>query len=118
VCSSDLKSGWSFHRKVRYFLDSVFSFTDVPITVLTSIGVIGGALTLVASAVVLVARLTGAIQASGYTPIMLVILLSTFTILFGLGVVGSYVWRTYENSKGRPDSVPMSHEVFEAAHDD
>ena len=26
------KSGWSFKRKWRYFLDSVFSFTDVPIT--------------------------------------------------------------------------------------
>lgn len=115
---SEGKSGWSFRRKLRYFLDSVFSFTDVPITVLTSIGVIGGVVTLLASAVLIVARLTGAIQQSGYTPIMLVVLLSTFTILFGLGVVGSYVWRTYENSKGRPDSVPMSHEVFGAAHDD
>jgi glycosyltransferase involved in cell wall biosynthesis len=112
------KSGWSFKRKMRYFLDSIFSFTDVPITVLTSIGVIGGALTLIASVVVIVARLTGAIKASGYTPIMLVMLLSTFTILFGLGVVGSYVWRSYENSKGRPGSVPMSHEDFDAAHDD
>ena len=112
------KSGWSFKRKMRYFLDSVFSFTDVPITVLTSIGVVGGALTLVASVVVIVARLTGAIRESGYTPIMLAMLLSTFTILFGLGVVGSYVWRTYENSKGRPDSVPMSHEVFGAVDDD
>jgi hypothetical protein len=43
---------------------------------------------------------------------MLVVLLSTFTLLFGLGVVGSYVWRTYENSKGRPGSVSMSHERF------
>jgi putative effector of murein hydrolase LrgA (UPF0299 family) len=68
--------------------------------------------------VVIVARLTGVIQASGYTPIMLVMLLSTFTILFGLGVVGSYVWRTYENSKGRPPSVPMSHEIFGATNED
>ena len=115
---SEGKSGWSFRRKLRYFLDSVFSFTDVPITVLTSIGVIGAVVTLLASAALIVARLTGAIQQSGYTPIMLVVLLSTFTLLFGLGVVGSYVWRTYENSKGRPDSVPMSHEVFGAARDD
>ena len=50
----------------------------------------------------LVARLTGAIKQAGYTPLMLVVLLSTFTLLFGLGIVGSYVWRTYENSKGRP----------------
>jgi glycosyltransferase involved in cell wall biosynthesis len=112
------KSGWSFRRKMRYFLDSVFSFTDVPITALTSIGVVGGIGTFIASVVVTVARLTGATQLSGYTPLMLVMLMSTFTILFGLGVVGSYVWRTYENSKGRPVAVPMSHEFFGAEHDD
>lgn len=106
------RSGWSLRRKFRYFLDSVYSFTDVPITVLTMIGAVGGLLTLLAGAVVLVARLTGAIDQAGYTPLMLVMLLSTFILLFGLGVVGSYVWRTYENSKGRPGSVAMSHERF------
>jgi polyisoprenyl-phosphate glycosyltransferase len=114
----DGKSGWSFKRKWRYLLDSVFSFTDVPVTILTSIGIIGGIATLLASVAVTVARLTGATQLSGYTPLMLVMLMSTFTILFGLGVVGSYVWRTYENSKGRPDSVPMSHEMFGGGDDD
>jgi glycosyltransferase involved in cell wall biosynthesis len=108
------RSGWSLRRKYRYFLDSVFSFTDVPITVLTGIGAIGGALTLVASLVVLVAWLAGVIVQPGYTPLMLVMLLSTFTLLFGLGIVGSYVWRTYENSKGRPGAVAMSHETFDA----
>lgn len=108
-------SGWSFRRKLRYFLDSVFSFTDVPIILLTMIGLLGGLLTLAASMLVLVARLTGIIEQSGYTPLMLVVLLSTFTLLFGLGIVGSYVWRTYENSKGRPPSVAMTHEEFAGA---
>jgi len=40
--------------------------------------------------------------------------MSTFTLLFGLGVVGSYVWRTFENSKGRPGAVAMSHERYVA----
>jgi glycosyltransferase involved in cell wall biosynthesis len=109
------KSGWSFRRKLRYFLDSVFSFTDVPVMLLTMIGLVGGLLTLAASMVVLVARLTGVIEQSGYTPLMLVVLLSTFTLLFALGIVGSYVWRTYENSKGRPPSVAMTHEEFGGA---
>jgi polyisoprenyl-phosphate glycosyltransferase len=108
------RSGWSLRRKFRYFLDSVYSFTDVPITVLTLIGAVGGLLTLLAGVTVLVARLTGAIDQSGYTPLMLVMLLSTFTLLFGLGVVGSYVWRSFENSKGRPGSVAMTHERFDA----
>ncbi len=106
------KSGWSLSRKLRYFLDSVFSFTDLPVMLLTLIGLVGGILTLLASVLVLVARLTGVVQQSGYTPLMLVMLLSTFTLLFGLGIVGSYVWRTYENSKGRPPSVAMTQETF------
>ena len=110
------RSGWSFRRKLRYFLDSVYSFTDVPISVLTGIGAVGGILTIVASLIVLGARLGGAIGTAGYTPLMLVMLLSTFALLFGLGVVGSYVWRTYENSKGRPGSVAMSHERFGPGH--
>jgi glycosyltransferase involved in cell wall biosynthesis len=108
------RSGWSLRRKFRYFLDSVFSFTDVPITLLTGIGLVGGALTLLASVGVFLAWVFDMIQQPGYTPLMLVILMSTFTLLFGLGIVGSYVWRTYENSKGRPGSVAMSHETFDA----
>lgn len=105
-------SGWSLRKKLRYFVDSVFSFTDLPITILTAIGIIGGGVTLLVSGIVLVARMSGKIGQAGYTPLMLVLLLSTFTILFALGVVGSYVWRTYENSKGRPAAIAMSHERF------
>ena len=107
------RSGWSLRRKLAYFLDSVFSFTDVPVTLLVVIGAVGGVLTIISSAVVLIARLTGTIHQTGYTPLMLVILLSTFALLFGLGIVGSYVWRTYENSKGRPGAVAMSHEAYD-----
>lgn len=106
-------SGWSFRKKVRYLLDSVFSFTDLPIAVLSGVGVAGMVLTVVASLAVLFAWLSGSVDVNGYTPLMLAILLSTFTLLYGLGVVGSYVWRTYENSKGRPASIVMSHETFD-----
>jgi hypothetical protein len=40
-------------------------------------------------------------------------LFSTFTLLLGLGVVGSYVWRAYENSKGRPYAISMSAETID-----
>ena len=109
------RSGWSLRRKLRYFLDSIFSFTDVPVLLLTAIGVVGGLVTILVGAVVLVARATGLIQQAGYTPLMLVMLLSTFSILFGLGIVGNYVWRTYENSKGRPQAVSMTEESFPGA---
>ena len=38
-------------------------------------------------------------------------LLGTINIL-GLGLVGSYAWRTYENTKRRPQAVIMSIEKY------
>ena len=35
------RSGWTFGRKLRYAIDSVFSFTDLPIRTLMLLGVIG-----------------------------------------------------------------------------
>jgi glycosyltransferase involved in cell wall biosynthesis len=107
------KSGWTMRKRVRYLLDSVFAFTDIPISALTTVGVGGGVLTALAGLVVFISWLTGGITEVGYTPLMLVVLFSTFVLLAGLGVIGSYVWRTYENSKGRPTSVAMSHRVFD-----
>jgi glycosyltransferase involved in cell wall biosynthesis len=106
-------SGWTLRKRVRYLLDSVFSFTDIPISLLSTVGLLGGLFTTVAAVIVFVGWATGRIVNPGYTPLMLVMLFSTFTILSGLGIVGSYVWRTFENSKGRPVSIPMGIEEYD-----
>ncbi|MRR12955.1 glycosyltransferase, partial [bacterium] len=105
-------SGWSTRRKVRYLMDSAFAFTDLPISVLLSVGGAGMFISLVLAVVVLLARLSGAIPVLGYTPLALLILFSLSMTLLALGIVGSYVWRTFENSKGRPLYVPLSHQIF------
>jgi glycosyltransferase involved in cell wall biosynthesis len=105
-------SGWGFRRKMRYLLDSIFSFTDLPITAIMVIGAIGVAVSTVWSIIVIVAWAAGKINVPGYTPLMLALFFVTSTVLIALGLVGSYVWRTYENSKGRPSVVPMTHERF------
>jgi polyisoprenyl-phosphate glycosyltransferase len=110
-------SGWGFRRKMRYLVDSIFSFTDLPITAIIVLGAIGVAVSSVWSVVVIVAWAAGRINVPGYTPLMLALFFVTSTILIALGLVGSYVWRTYENSKGRPGVVPMSHERFEIGAD-
>jgi hypothetical protein len=107
------RSGWTLGRKVRYLLDSVYAFTDLPIILLQVVGAIGFVLSVLVGVVVFVAWLVGAVQQPGYTPLMIVILASTSALLLGLGVVGSYVWRTYENGKGRPLALTASHELFD-----
>jgi glycosyltransferase involved in cell wall biosynthesis len=104
------KSGWTFTRKVRYLLDSIYAFTDLPILVLQVVGLIGVVASTIVGLVVFLAWLLGRVQQPGYTPLMIVLLASTSAILFALGVVGSYAARAYENTKGRPISVIATHE--------
>ncbi|MCO7218758.1 glycosyltransferase family 2 protein [Klenkia sp. PcliD-1-E] len=110
-------SGWSLRKKLRYMNDSIFSFTDLPITVLITAGFLGVVLSVVAGIAVFVAWATGNVEVEGYTPLMLMLFLLCSSILLALGIVGSYVWRTYENSKRRPGAVAMSHETFPGRDD-
>lgn len=109
------KSGWSFKAKLRYLLDSVFSFTDLPLSLLIAVGIVGGSITIVVSIIVLMSFLLGGIREAGYTPLMLVILFSTFSLLLAMGIVGSYVWRSFENTKSRPSAILMNRWTSEDA---
>ncbi len=106
------KSGWTLRKRWQYLMDSVFAFTDLPVRLLTAVGGLGTVVTVVVGLVVFVAWLTGGITEPGYTPLMLVIVCSTFLLLTGLGIVGAYVWRAYENSKLRPSAIVASRERF------
>jgi len=106
------ESGWTFKKKVRYMSDSIFSFTDLPIRVLLLVGTLGSAITLLLSVVIAVAWAAGLVSVQGYTPLMLAVLFVGTLILAGLGVVGSYVWRTFENTKGRPLSIVRAVHTF------
>jgi len=106
------KSAWTFGRKLRYFFDSIYAFTDLPIILLQAIGLVGVIGSSLLGLVIFAGWLMGQVHSPGYTPLMIVLLASASAILLGLGVVGSYVARGYENSKGRPVSLIASHEFF------
>jgi len=107
------RSGWSFRRKVRYAFDTAFAFSDLPITIMIGAGAIGILGALAATIAVLAAWAAGAIDVRGYTPLMLAVLFSFSTTLLALGVVGGYVWRIFENTKGRPIHLVRSSETIE-----
>jgi hypothetical protein len=106
------KSAWTFQRKLRYMLDSVFGFTDWPIRVLARIGLIGLLLSVFLSIAVLVAKLTGDIPVPGYAATVLVVTFFGALNCFGLGVIGGYVFRTFENSKFRPNYIVETHDTY------
>jgi glycosyltransferase involved in cell wall biosynthesis len=106
-------SAWSFSRKLRYLTDSIYAFSDLPIRLLVSVGILGLVVSAAFAVVVMAARLTGVIQVPGYAATVLAVTFIAALNSFGLGVIGSYVWRAFENTKGRPQSIVLSVERFE-----
>lgn len=101
------KSAWTFRKKVNYMMDSVFAFTDLPIRLLIRVGGTTSLLAALFGLGVGVARLSGWIAVPGYAMTMTAIVFLGAVNLFGLGIVGSYAWRAYENTKSRPLAIPM-----------
>lgn len=101
-------SGWTFRRKLRYLTDSVFAFTDLPIRLVTAFGAVGTGVSLAVATIVVAARVLGLIDVPGYAAIILAITFFGALNVLTLGIVGSYLWRTFENTKGRPGAVVSS----------
>lgn len=101
-------SSWTFSKKVDYMMDSIFAFTDYPIRLLIRIGVMGCLLSVALGMLVFAGHLSGQIAVPGYAATMLVVLFFGMLNLLGLGLVGTYAWRGYENSKIRPLAVVAS----------
>jgi polyisoprenyl-phosphate glycosyltransferase len=113
------KSAWTVRKKINYLADSVFSFTDLPIRLLIRVG---GGITILSGLfglIVVIARLSGKIEVPGYAATILSIVFFGALNLFGLGIVGSYSWRAYENTKARSLYVALRQHKFNCrcAHD-
>lgn len=106
------KSAWSWRRKLRYLADSVFSFSDLPIRLLWLLGGLGVAVSVALGIAVLIAKLAGGIDVPGYAATMLVIVFFGGLNMLGLGILGAYTWRAFENTKRRPGFVVASRARF------
>ncbi|MBA8888498.1 glycosyltransferase involved in cell wall biosynthesis [Dokdonella fugitiva] len=106
------RSGWSFSRKLKYLMDSVFAFSDLPVRLLILVGGLGLGTSLLLGGVVAVARLLGYITLPGYAMTMLTLLFFGGLNTFGLGLIGAYVWRAYENTKQRPLAIVQRAQEF------
>jgi hypothetical protein len=90
----------------------VFAFTDLPVRLLIRTGILGIFLAMVFGVVVVASKLLGNISVPGYAMTAMLIVFFSALNLLSLGVVGSYAWRAYENTKARPLAVALRIESF------
>lgn len=96
------KSQWTLRKKIRLFTDTFFSFSTVPITAIMWIGFLSCIGSAFWAFITLIAKLTAGIPVQGFTTLFIFQLFSFGVIMLTLGVLGNYIWRTFDASRKRP----------------
>jgi glycosyltransferase involved in cell wall biosynthesis len=99
------KSGWTFNRKFKYFVDLVLDSSFAPIQFMSRLGILTALIGVVYAAVVIVAYFREQTPFEGWTPIMVTLLIVGGLIMSMLGLIGEYLWRIYDEIKARPTYV-------------
>lgn len=99
------KSRWTLKKKIRLVTDTLFSFSALPITVISIIGSVSCIGAVLWAALVLIFKLMGRIEVSGWTTLFIFNLLSFGIIMLTLGILGGYLWRAFDASRKRPPYI-------------
>lgn len=93
---------WSFTKLVKYAVEGISAFSTKPLKIATYAGMLSSIAAIVYLIVVIIQRLFFNVAVSGYATIVSLILLLGGIQLFCIGIMGSYMARTYIQSKNRP----------------
>ncbi len=92
---------WSTGKLIRYALTNISSFTSAPLMIVTVLGIVMLAVSLVLGIIALAQKIVG-IALGGFTTVILLQLFSSSLIMICLGIIGYYISKVYEEIKGRP----------------
>ncbi|MCH5337367.1 MAG: glycosyltransferase family 2 protein [Acetatifactor sp.] len=98
-------SRWTLKKKIRLVSDTLFSFSTLPIKIVTIVGTLSFIGSLIWAVLVLCFKLAGMIEVSGWTTLFIFNLFSFGVIMLTLGILGEYLWRIFDASRNRPTYI-------------
>lgn len=98
------RSRWSLRKLSELALDTVTGFTSAPLRIMTYASLLFGTFALVLGIQTLYMYLSGQ-AVEGFTTVILAVLITGTAICIGLGIIGEYLARIYQEVKARPQYV-------------
>lgn len=99
------KSRWTLSKKIKLVYDSLLSFSYFPIKLITIAGFLSFLIAIILLIVIVYKRMTGIIDVEGYTSIIMIMLMGFGIIMLSIGILGEYLWRTYDAARNRPPYI-------------
>ncbi len=98
------ESGWSLHSLLSLAITAMVSFSSLPLRIVGGLGLVTFVLALVVGADAVWSWTRGD-AVSGFTTIIITLLLIGSFVMFSLGVIGEYIAKIYEEIKRRPSYI-------------
>ena len=95
------KSGWSVLQLTRLAMTAVTSFSSAPLHLITLTGLGFAVFAFILGSQTLYLKISGK-AIDGFTTVILLLLVIGGVVMLGLGIIGSYLARIYEEVKDRP----------------
>lgn len=99
------ESKYTFRKLLSLAFDGIFAFSVVPLRIVTILGLATTVLALLFAAYALYVKFVLDRSPEGFTALLLVITFVSGVQLLSLGVIGEYIGRVYEETKGRPHYI-------------
>ncbi|MCK5215526.1 MAG: glycosyltransferase [Candidatus Omnitrophica bacterium] len=96
------ESKWTWGKKFKLALDSLLSFSDIPVRYMSVLGFITALLGFAYALFVFWKYVFFGVPVQGWSSLIIAILVVGGVQMTMLGVLGEYLWRTFEESRKRP----------------
>jgi dolichol-phosphate mannosyltransferase len=95
-------SKYPISKMLRFAIDGITSFSDIPLRFASYLGFIVSAVAFVVAVVEILIRIFTGYNLPGYTSLIFAILFLGGVQLIGIGILGEYIGRIHDEIKGRP----------------
>lgn len=95
------RSGWSTLSLIRLAVNALTAFSAAPLRVVSFMGLLFGVFAFVLGVQTLYNKIIGN-AVSGFTTVILLLLIVGCVLMFALGIIGEYLARIYDEVKKRP----------------
>lgn len=99
------KSRWTLSKKIKLVYDSLISFSYFPIKMITNVGFLSFFVSVILLIIIIHRKFVGKIDVEGYTSLIMVMLMAFGIIMLSIGIIGEYLWRTYDAARNRPPYI-------------
>lgn len=98
------KSKWTLSKKIKLLVDSVLAFSDIPIRYMSVLGFLTAGTGFMYALYVFWSFIHGS-PVEGWSSLIVAVLVVGGVQMMMLGILGEYLWRTFDESRKRPQYV-------------